>query len=281
MINVALILALCLLLSTGTVSATEWERDFDLTVAPDVRLTARNYQALQSLLRQLPRHLFAHLAIITIDGIGFDPSDPRMVNCASGDGPARESPFPPDVQGLAPLVDRFYGVCGHELGHQLPVAAGGYIPGLEGTRPWLNAWATALIAEAGCDRRHYLRSMFYSCFFRDFPQEFVASLVNQWLADSRAVWRLAVKRFAEGNPHPANQALLLTAWFGTAGEQARGGVASVHAYRYQDGLAIAERWTVRPWRCGGPATIAGADFSLELEVDPNCRVLAVGHAEGL
>jgi len=188
--------------------------------------------------------------------------------------------FPYDTPGGQVFVSRFYQVAVHELAHQIDLAANesrGFLP-----------WSRALIAEAGCDIDHYLSPRVGGgpCYFADFPQEFVANIGHQWLADSRRVLALGLKRYADGNPYPLNQALLIGAIFSmrpfsVTGELGQDVAGTVVAFLHRDGIPVVETWRIFPWRCAGPVTVAGSGFSVGLTLDPACRVTAITHREGL
>ncbi|MBI2882862.1 MAG: hypothetical protein HYY11_02980 [Candidatus Methylomirabilis oxyfera] len=239
-----------------------------LTIGNEAALTPANRTELWRLVTTVPRPLWASLEQITLDGQGFDPAAPSAINCVSGADGWTEDPFPADLPGPHIRPTGFWSICSHELTHHLPVTAARH-------RPWLNEWATRLIAEAGCEPAHYLRSGAPPCFFRDAPQEFVASMGNQWLADSAGVWRLAAARWAQGNPHPANQAALMTAWFGATPPGSSTEWATVAAFRWTpDGVRLTP-WQVSPWRCGGDVRLVGEDVLVRLTLDTGCRVTAL------
>ena len=205
------------------------------------RLAPANQNDLRALLFRVPRSLYLGLAEIHIDGEGFDPQAMNQINCYSGSS----------------IGD----VCAHELGHQIDVASPEH----------RHEWARALITEAGCEPQRYLRSMFSPCFFRDYPQEFIASMVGEWLIDSQPMLTRALDAFRAGNPHPLNQAVLLMAIFGVRPTAGTWEGASLLAYSY----TIPELWHVQPWRCGGPVTISGPILEVGLTLDANCRVMEI------
>ena len=67
---------------------------------------------------------------------------------------------------------------------------------------------TALITAAGTEQQNYLRSMLDAGFFVQNPQEFFASIANQWFTDSRKTLELGRVRFDAGRHEPINQVLL-------------------------------------------------------------------------
>ena len=236
--NIAIMLT-CLLWPISA-SATTQEIIPGLVVVGWDRLSPANQADLRMLLFRVPRSLYQGLTEIHIDGEGFDPQAMNQINCYSGSS----------------IGD----VCAHELGHQIDVASPEH----------RHEWTRALIAEAGCDTMHYLRPI-KACFFRDYPQEFIASMVGEWLLDSQPMLTRALDAFQTGNAHPLNQAVLLMALFGVRPTAGTWEGASLLAYSY----TIPELWHVQPWRCGGPVTISGPVFEVELVLDANCRVMEV------
>ncbi len=113
-------------------------------------------------------------------------------------GEAHENSFPPDVS--PGIIDTFCVVMAHELNHVVDAFT------ISGT-PALKARRDALIAAAGCESMNYLRSMFAPCFFVNAPQEFFASIANQWYADSLKTIELGLVRFDNAWLEPINQAL--------------------------------------------------------------------------
>ena len=71
----------------------------------------------------------------------------------------------------------------------------------------LAARKSALISRAGNDSLQYLRSMFDPGFFVAAPQEFFASIANEWFDHSLHTLRLGIERFYQGYSEPINQAL--------------------------------------------------------------------------
>jgi len=68
---------------------------------------------------------------------------------------------------------------------------------------------------------NYLRSMFEDGFFTQYPQEFFASIANQWFSDSRHALDLGVVRFHNGYREPMNQALFFTEVYSQGGNTTR------------------------------------------------------------
>lgn len=236
-----------LLLGSFPAGAAEFEVVPGVTVVGWDRLSPANQGALRTLLSRVPRGLYSGLTEIHIDGEGFDPQAMHQINCSIGAS--------------------LYEACAHELGHQIDVAS----------PPRRHEWARALIVEAGRESTHYLRSMFPSGFFTDYPQEFMASLIGEWLIDSQPMVTRAIEAWQNGTPHPLNQAILLMATVGLHHEGGDTLGASVLAYRG----TVPELWWVTPWRCGGSLTISGPGFVVGVELDDMCRVTAVRERVGL
>ncbi|MGH7287074.1 MAG: hypothetical protein ACREI8_03550, partial [Myxococcota bacterium] len=110
-----------------------------------------------------------------------------------------ENPFPPDVEPRK--MRTWCGMLQHELAHVVDELT-------IGTDPVLSARRDALIARAGrADPLQYLRSMFPADLFPSAPQEFFASIANQYLTDSAHTLALAEARLAQGRSAPLDQFL--------------------------------------------------------------------------
>lgn len=113
-------------------------------------------------------------------------------------GTRSENGFPHDVDPLA--VDLFTTVVVHEINHVVDA----FYVGLNEER---SRRRNRLIEDAGNYRYHYLRSHVGDGFFTEAPQEFIASISNQYFASSWHTLDLAVSRFRRGYKHPLNQFL--------------------------------------------------------------------------
>jgi hypothetical protein len=119
-----------------------------------------------------------------------------------------ENSFPPDVP--PGMVDGYCVVVAHEVNH---VVDAYYVAG----GPVLSARRAALLDAAGSEHLNYLRSMFEDGFFLENPQEFFASIANQWFTDSARTVELGLVRFDAGWLEPINQALFFAEVYSQGG----------------------------------------------------------------
>lgn len=270
-------------------AATTQEIIPGLVVVGWERLSLDHQATLRHILHSTPRAWYPNLRLITVDGAAIPPAlatetcehfetygGPCKINIFSG-GEWLEDGFPPDAPDRA-VTSGFTTVVIHELAHQWDVAL------------WfdrwgaLGPWKDRLIAEAGCEPIHYLRSMLPRCYFRDAPQELVASMANQWWICSRCVLALALKRWGDGIVHPLNQAIFLVAASGLRTpniDDKKQAVGIAHDTTPPDSIPRAEIWTISPWRCETENTISGPGFRLVIQTDAQCRVTAVKERVGL
>lgn len=153
----------------------------------------------------VPAHLHNLRAISVVDYLGARPPSisldglPGAVN-VFGIPIADwwENSFPADI---APAhIATFCSVLAHEVNHVVDAYGIRNDAAREARRQ-------QLIAAAGSSSSNYLRSMFADGFFAGAPQEFVASIANEWFTDSAHTLALGLQRFAQGGRHPINQTL--------------------------------------------------------------------------
>lgn len=109
-----------------------------------------------------------------------------------------ENSFPGDI--TPGIIDGFSVVVAHEVNH---VVDAFYV----GKNEQRSSRRNELIASAGQTSMNYLRSMLEPGFFVNAPQEFIASISNQWFADTWKTLELGLARFENGITHPINQVL--------------------------------------------------------------------------
>ncbi len=110
-----------------------------------------------------------------------------------------EFQFPVDIS--VPAIDIFCAAAPHELHH--------VIDALQSKTPSFQTRKTQLISQAGTTDLQYLRSMVGGAFFVANPQEFVASMANMYINDTKKVFELARSRFNSNYKEPMNQALFM------------------------------------------------------------------------
>jgi hypothetical protein len=159
-------------------------------------------------LGQIPSTLHDLHSISVADYLGTLPAQTSTVDLWGKDdginvfgirvGDQNENGFPSDVSPV--YTDVFTLVLAHEVNH---VVDAFYVSG----DPVLKASKEALISRAGTNHLNYLRSMFDDGFFTNAPQEFFASIANQWFSDSEHTLKLALVNFDKGISEPLNQFL--------------------------------------------------------------------------
>lgn len=125
-----------------------------------------------------------------------------------GVGVWRENGFPDDVSPA--YADLFSLVLAHEVNHRVDRT-------FTRANPHLAQRRDDLIAAAGTDQMNYLRSMIEDGFFVNAPQEFFASIANQWFADSAHTLELGLVRWNNGYQHPINQFLFFAEVYSQGG----------------------------------------------------------------
>ena len=101
-------------------------------------------------------------------------------------GGSQENGFPSDVSAYP--SDLFAIVLAHEIAHQFdPIFL---------SSSYMQKRKTTLLQRAGVKDSNYLRSMIGGAFFQANPQEFIASIFNQYTAYTLRTWEIATKRFA-------------------------------------------------------------------------------------
>jgi len=111
-----------------------------------------------------------------------------------------ENQFPKDYKKVE--ADGFMIVLAHEYNHNVD---GIYVERTE----TLKRFKQRILKKAGTDHNNYLRSMFEDVFFAKNPQEFVASLANQYFCSSEDMFLYALQKAKEGNVNQINQFVLM------------------------------------------------------------------------
>jgi hypothetical protein len=201
-------------------------RNFQVLVLDGGKSSEKQLDFIYRLLSLVPRELHNLRFISVRDFLGSAP-DARVqslagvsgfsrltqrlgaVNIFGGEvGAVRENEFPEDVEPYE--TDVFSIVAVHEVNH---VVDAYYVS----RNAVLSEWKTALIKRAGNNHMNYLRSMFPDGFFLQAPQEFFASLSNQWFANTSHTLKLALARFDKGYAEPLNQFLFFAEVYSRGG----------------------------------------------------------------
>ncbi|MBI5564741.1 MAG: hypothetical protein HY870_07600 [Chloroflexi bacterium] len=119
-----------------------------------------------------------------------------------------ENGFPDDVPPF--LTDGFAIVVAHEVNHRVDAL-------FTSSQPDLAERREKLIAHAGFNCHNYLRSMFDNGYFVNTPQEFYASIANQWFANTQRTLDLALTRWKAGYHDPINQFLFFAEVYSQGG----------------------------------------------------------------
>jgi hypothetical protein len=125
-----------------------------------------------------------------------------------GVGKWTENGFPDDVSPVS--TDVFSLVLAHEVNHRVDAT-------FTRTDSHLAQRRDGLIVAAGPNHMNYLRSMFEDGFFVNAPQEFFASISNQWFADTAHTMELGLIRWNNGYQHPINQFLFFAEVYSQGG----------------------------------------------------------------
>lgn len=188
-------------------------------VLDNLGLNSVQLNVIYNLLAAIPKSLH-QLGAITVNDLLGNPdwvqywfASRSAVNIVNIEvGAVIGNQFPDDI---APRYSEGFSiVLAHEINHA--VDANSVSP-----NSTLNARRNALIQQAGDNHMNYLRSMFEDGFFTKYPQEFFASIANQWFSDSRHTLDLGVVRFRNSYREPINQALFFAEVYSQGGNTTR------------------------------------------------------------
>ena len=180
-------------------------------------LDAQQLRSIGSMLSLVPSdiHVLHNIAVnelIGNEGNDFLPvwSPTGIYILAPKVGSAPENSFPSDIESRS--SDLFNLVLAHELNHMIDSPA-------NGKSGWIRSRVRILIDQAGADSLNYLRSMFDDGFFQAAPQEFFASIANEYFADSELTFHLGLQRFAQSRSEPLNQFLFFADVYSLGGTE--------------------------------------------------------------
>ena len=196
------------------VHAAVW-RDDTLLVMDNHGLDGPQIDVLQRYWRSLPAGLHDLRYVTVNDQLGntgdqYQPLTNRYGVDIAGlpIGRAAENDFPADVPPV--FVDQFAIRLAHEVNHYVDAALGR-------SRPDLAQRRDGLIAHAGPDCHHYLRSNFANGYFVGTPGEFYASIANLWFADTQHALDLALAQWRAGHDDPISQFLFFAEVYSQGG----------------------------------------------------------------
>jgi len=179
----------------------------------------RQLRALQEVLALIPprlhhtRHISQHGLLGNVSRreveVNFTGSPGVNIFQTPVDGQLQNQ-FPADV--AARKVPIFCSALQHELNHMVDWWAVREDPELSRRRD-------ELLAQAEIQPMRYLRSTQPKGFFARHPQEFFASIANQYFTDSRHTLRLALQRFDKKWPEPLNQLLFFVEVYSQGGDR--------------------------------------------------------------
>lgn len=187
--------------------------DLGVALFDNDRLTPAELDFVHTFLPLVPAGLTDLRALSAVDFLGSPPltigleGRPQGFNIYVSN--AAFNQFPDEVPpGTA--IDTAV-VIAHEMNHQVDALT-------IGRSPVLLQRMQRLIADAGDEQLNYLRSMIDTGFFTHNPQEFFASIANQWFVDSAKTLDLGLARFDAGRLDPINQALFFADVYSQGGD---------------------------------------------------------------
>ncbi|MHC4889813.1 MAG: hypothetical protein ACYTEO_10185, partial [Planctomycetota bacterium] len=183
---------------------------YDLLIVDNFEFDNAQLRGVGSFVRSIPKHIRMPIAIICYDKLISRENKLVSVHSFRCNGSFNvfgtkvggrsENQFPKDYKKVE--ADGFMIVLAHEYNHNVD---GTYVRSTD----VLKRFKQRLLKKAGANRNNYLRSMFGDGFFEKNPQEFVASLANQYFCSSKGMFLYALKKANEGNLNQINQFILM------------------------------------------------------------------------
>lgn len=171
----------------------------------------RQIEVIRSYVLSLPAHLRLRLAITCWDRLVSPRNTRTTVHNLRGHsfnvfgvrvGAVPSKDFPDDY-GVSVQTDGFTVVLAHEYTHNVDA----------GIQPPLSAFRDSVRKAAGRDHANYLRSMIDDGFFENAPQEFLASMGNQYFSSTHDMLLCALQKAEAGNLNQINQFALMASVF--------------------------------------------------------------------
>jgi hypothetical protein len=186
---------------------------YDLLIVDNAFFDETQLRAILAYLEAVPSHLHWPMAVTCYDKlkgevVGGPPVSVHQFACATNRfnvfatrvGAVQENQFPGDYPKVS--ADGFMIVLAHEHNHGVDAR---YIQ----KDLVLKAYRQRLLEMAGTSRQNYLRSMFNDGFFKNSPQEFVASIANMYFGSSEDTLFYALQKAQAGSINQLNQFLLI------------------------------------------------------------------------
>lgn len=190
---------------------------FNVLILDNCEFDTAQLRGVGSFLRSIPKHIRMPIAITCYDKLISRENKLISVHSFRCNGSFNvfgtkigrrsENQFPKDYVKIE--TDGFMIVLAHEYNHNVD---GTYV----GSAETLKRFKQRLLKKAGANHNNYLRSMFGDGFFKKNPQEFVASLANQYFCSSKDMFLYALKKAEEGNLNQINQFVLMASIYADA-----------------------------------------------------------------
>jgi parallel beta-helix repeat protein len=179
--------------------------DFGTIVMDNNGLDQEQLEAIHKTLQNIPSKLHSLRMITQNDLLGNVDEKYLYVYCSAiinildvEIGTYEENQFPEDISPA--YSDFFHMILVHEINH---IVDAYYIS----SNATFSDRKLSLIEGAGDPHMNYLRSMLPDGFFTQYPQEFFASISNQWFCDSFHTLELGLARLEQNYIEPINQFL--------------------------------------------------------------------------
>ena len=176
-----------------------------LYIADNNLMSQNDLNFIDTLMTLIPDTLTSHIYLSNRGYYFSDNQEEESVSKYSGGintfasiGGYRENPYPADIS--SDYIDGFCVVVAHETNHRVD-------PDYIYINEELDTRRNQLVEQAGNVDKQYLRSNVGAEYFQNAPQEFIASIANQWFCSSEHTLQLGIQRYEEGYTEPLNQVL--------------------------------------------------------------------------
>ena len=187
-------------------------RKHSVLIVDNAGLDRKQVEAIRRLLELVPPTLHNLGVITVVEFLGEKVDWTECIACCVNIGgvrigSAKENGFPDDVPAYH--ADVFWLIWAHEFNHVVDF----YYVGHD------DPYRKLLIEDAGAVSQNYLRSMCGDDAFVKGPQEFFASISNQYFANSLHTLKLGLVRFDKGIREPLQQFLFFADVYSLEGDQ--------------------------------------------------------------